>query len=483
MADFGLVGPAYTAQSLTQDDQELLNWYTETDPTKNPGNRVDGIPGDRGVTALYPTPGTTLRITLPQGPVRGFRVANSTLYAVGGNTLYSISGTTPTAVGTLSTSTGPVSITNNTASLYITDGSSNRYAYTWGTSTFETLTDGAFTGGTVCAISDNYIVYNRPGTNQYGCTNASSVVSGALNLGSKLAGPDPIVSIITDKREVWLIGEVTSEIQTDVGSFPFPFQALPGAVLQHGCIAPFSVARLGEGVAWLSRDTRGQGIVILVTGYVPQRISTHAVEYDIAEGEMSDAIAYTYQQAGHEFYVLTFPTQNKTWCFDLSAGPTGWHKRAYRVPNTGELIRHRSNCAVPYDGVTYVGDFENGNIYEFSTSVYTDNEETILRRRRPPHVTSDLARVFHHSLQVQFQPGVGNSAVENPQMILRWSDDGGSTWGNDHFVPVGKVGQYKNRAIKRNLGQARDRVYEIDVTDPFNAVIVSGNLLLSGGAA
>lgn len=483
MADFGLVGPAYTAQSLTQDDQELINWYTETDPTKNPGSRQEGIPGDRGVAALYPTPGTTLKFALPLGPVRGFRSIGTTLYVVGGTTLYAVDNHAPVALGVLATSLGPVSLTNNETSLYLTDGSGFRYAYTWGTGVFQKLTDGAFTGGTVCDIADNYIVYNRPGTNQWGCTNASSVVSGGSNLGSKLAGPDPIVGIAVDKRNVWLIGEKTSEIQTDVGAFPFPFQALPGAVLQHGCIAPFSIARLGEGLAWLSRDTRGQGIVILVTGYEPTRISTHAVEYDIAQGEMSDAIAYTYQQAGHEFYVLTFPTQNKTWCFDLSAGPTGWHKRVYRVPGTGELIRHRSNCGVAYNGGTYVGDFENGNVYEFSTSVYTDDGETILRRRRPPHVTSDLARVFHHSLQVQFQPGVGNSAVPNPQMILRWSNDGGSTWGNDHFVPVGKVGQYRNRAIKRNLGEARDRVYEIDVTDPFNAVIVSGNLLLSGGAA
>ncbi len=477
--DFGFVGPAYTAQSITQDDQELLNWYVEADPIKYGGSKADGVAADRGVSALYPTPGTVVLGNPFEAPWRGMRNVDGTLYGVVGATLYRYNGAF-TALGTLSTSLNPVSLTDNGTSLYITDGSANRYAYTFSTGTFSTLADGAFTGGTVCDITHNYIVYNRPGTNQWGCTDASSIVSSGLNLGSKIIAPDPIVSIIADKGEVWLIGEVTSEVQTDVGSFPFPFQPLPGANIQHGCAAAFSVSRLGEGVCWLSKDTRGRAVVVLVTGYAPLRISTHAVEHDIAQGEISDAIAYTYQQTGHEFYVLTFPTQNKTWCFDLATGY--WHKRAYRISATGELMRHRSNCRAVYDGMIVVGDFENGNLYELSTDTYTDDGALILRRRRPPHVTSDLNRVFHHSLQVQFQPGVGNSDIENPQMVLRWSDDGGFTFGNDHFISVGKVGEYKNRAIKRSLGSARDRVYEVDVTDPFNAVVVSAELKVSAGA-
>lgn len=481
MPDFGVVGAAYTAQSRTQDDQELINWYAEADPTKSPGSKENGVPGDRGVMALYPTPGLVLVGTPEEAEVRAMRTVNDTLYLVVGSTLYSYDGMTFTSQGTLNTSAGPVDMTDNGVSLYITDGSATRYYYTWGTDTFGTKVDGPFTGGAVCDCVDNFIVYNRPGTNQWACTDALSVDTNALNLGSKVASPDPIVSLIVDKSEVWLIGSLTSEVQTNTGASPFPFQALPGAVIQHGTCAAFSVARLGEGMCWLSKDTRGQGVVILVTGYQPVRISTHAVEYDISQGEMSDAIAYTYQQGGHEFYMLTFPEQNKTWCYDLATG--FWHKRAWRTPGTGELNRHRSNCATPFGDAVLVGDFENGNIYELDRDTYTDNGNIILRRRRTPHVTSDLARIFHHSLQIQFQPGVGNSAVENPLAVFRWSDDGGFTWSNDHFVPVGKVGQYKNRAIKRNLGAARDRVYEIDVTDAFNAVIVSGNLHSSGGGA
>jgi hypothetical protein len=65
--------------------------------------------------------------------------------------------------------------------------------------------------------------------------------------------------------------------------------------------------------------------------------------------------------------------------------------------------------------------------------------------------------------------------------MLRWSDDGGSTWSNEHWTTIGALGKYKNRAIWRRLGTARDRVFEVVVTDPVKAVIVSANLKASGG--
>jgi len=85
-------------------------------------------------------------------------------------------------------------------------------------------------------------------------------------------------------------------------------------------------------------------------------------------------------------------------------------------------------------------------------------------------------------LQIQFQPGVGNSndPGETPQAMLRWSNDGGSTWSNEHWTSIGKIGAFKNRAIWRRLGWSRDRVFEVSVTDPINAVIISANLKASG---
>ena len=71
----------------------------------------------------------------------------------------------------------------------------------------------------------------------------------------------------------------------------------------------------------------------------------------------------------------------------------------------------------------------------------------------------------------------------NPQLMLRWSDDGGHTWNGERTTSLGRIGQYGTRAIFRRLGMTtkiRDRVYEISGTDPVKVAIMGAELELSG---
>lgn len=419
MPDFNFVGASYVAASITQDDQELINYYCETDPTEYSGSRSTGIPADRTVTALYPCPGTRMLTQLATiGPVRGFGVlpGGTTLLAVCGTALYSITlSYVATQVGALLTSTGPVSITNNGVSAYLCDGS-NRYFYTPATNTFAIVADGAFNGANTVDIIDNFIVYNNPSSNQWGCTNVGSVVSGALNFASMLVAPGNCIGLICDHRNVFILGERVSEVWNDVGSSPFPFAIVPGTSMQHGCAARGSIARLGESFAFLAQDDRGQAVVIHMQGYSPTRISTHAVEQAMnGYAIISDAVSYSYQQNGHEFYMLTFPTADITWCYDLATGL--WHKRAWR-DQKNVYHRHRSNCCAVFGGKIIVGDYANGRIYQLDLTVFTDATgmngaaELMPCLRRARHLTTDLKRQFFNDLQIQFQPGIGLTGAE-----------------------------------------------------------------------
>ena len=224
-------------------------------------------------------------------------------------------------------------------------------------------------------------------------------------------------------------------------------------------------------------------------GYFPKRISTHAVENTLVNQTVSDAIAYTYQIEGHECYVITFPTLDLTWVYDISTGL--WHKWLW-VDSQNKFHRHRSNCAALFQGVVLVGDYQNGQIYKLDPSNYTDNNNPIRRVRRCPHLVTDLQRQYFDEFQIQFQPGVGLEGITNPplnaetvganpQAMLRWSNDGGSTYSNEHWSDIGLVGKYKNRIIWRRLGMARDRIFEVVVTDPVFACIISANLKASEG--
>ena len=382
-------------------------------------------------------------------------------------------------------------------------------------------TDGAFSGANTVDVMDNYIVYNNPTTQQWGSTDLLSPISPQTSYSLKDGAPDDLVALIVDHREVYLLGEISSEVWTDVGAVPFPFQRIPGTSTQHGIAAPFSLSRLGNSFAYVSRNNRGQAQIMQMNGYKPDRISTHAVENSLTNQYVDDAIAWTYQLEGHEVYVVTFPTLELTWAYDIASGM--WHKWLYTA-NDNTYQRHRGNCCAVFQGMVLVGDYENGCIYELDKKNFTDNGQNVRRLRRAPHLVTDFQRQYFDELQLQFQPGVGTTGLSqptgdifidspyiiypdavftigpmqtyilglqvavnnkttttNPQAMLRWSNDGGSTWSKEYWVSIGKMGKYRNRAIWRRLGQARDRIFEVSITDPVNAVIVSANLKASEG--
>ncbi len=408
--------------------------------------------------------GTTLTVTA---------VTSGTLYV--GQTIQGSTVTAQTIITALGTGTGGAGTYTVNNSQTVT--SRTLYGLNW---SVLPSTDGAFTSGSSVDIVDNYFVYNRPDTQQFGASAALSPISAALSFASKDGAPDDLVSLIVDHREVYLLGEVSSEVWIDAGTSPFPFQRIPGTSTQHGIAAKFSVARLGNSFAYLSRNIRGQAQIVQMNGYVPTRISTHAVENSLTNQVVSDAIGWTYQLEGHEVYVINFPTINLTWCYDVASGM--WHKWLY-TNNLGQYERARGNCCVQFQGLVMVGDYANGKIYKLDPMNYTDDGQQVRRLRRAPHLVADFQREYFDELQIQFQPGVGNSTGqgENPQAMLRWSDDGGSTWSTEHWTSIGLIGRYKNRAIWRRLGTARDRVFEVSLTDPVKAVIVSANLKTSVG--
>jgi len=408
--------------------------------------------------------------------------------------------------------------TGNTGN-YVVSGSQTVTSRTMYALNFSVLptTDGAFSGGTVVDIVDNYFVYNYPNTQQWAATNILSPITYSLSFASKFTGPDNLVSLICDHGQVYLLGENTSEVWADVGTFPFPFQRIPGSASQQGIASPFSIARLGNSFAYLSRNIRGQAVIVMMNGYFPTRISTHAVENTLVNQYIADAVAYTYQLEGHETYVISFPTLDLTWAYDITTGL--WHKWLW-VDSNNVYHRHRTQCSALFQGIVLAGDWQNGQIYQLDLNNYTDNGGTIRRLRRAPHLVSDLQRQYFDEFQIQFQPGVGttglsndlgvtvntplvinpnqilaikpkellyiglntqNMTTENPQAMLRWSNDGGSTWSKEYWSSIGQLGKYRNRIIWRRLGWSRDKVFEVVVTDPIKCVIVSANLKASVG--
>lgn len=469
-----ILGSAYVARSVNAADNRMINLFPEIIPE-----------GGKEPAFLNRAPGLKLKVSVGLGPIRGMWEFNDNLYVVSRDKLYKVdSSYAVTTLGTVSGTSGPVSMSDNGTQLFVACNGPS-YIYNSQTNVFAQITDSDFPGAGTVSYLDGYFVFNEPNSQKIWVTALLDGTSvDPLDFASAEGSPDGVVGIIVDHRELWVFGTNSVEVWYNSGNADFPLSRIQGAFNEIGCAAPYSIAKMDNGLFWLGKDARGQGIVYRANGYTGTRISTHAVEWQIQQYEnMSDAIAYTYQQDGHSFYVLIFPQANRTWVYDVAT--QAWHERAGFA--NGEFTRHRSNCQAFFQGEVLVGDYQNANVYSFDLDDYSDNgsiQKWLRSWRALPTGQNNLKRTAQHSLQLDCETGVGLNLGQgsDPEVMLRWSDDGGHTWSNEHWVSIGKIGEYYRRAIWRRLGMTlklRDRVYELSGTDPVKIAIVGAELLLS----
>lgn len=456
---FDFLGDAYRARSVNANASQTINFFPEVDK------------GGKSVVAFYGCPGTIERAAA-EGEVRGFTEpdGDDVSYVVIGDTFYRFdSNQLLTPLGILSSSAGPVSMPSNGLVVVIVDGSFG-YTYDLSGGTFAQITDPDFTTTPVSADILNGVFLVVEGDSQRFWISYDGFTWNGLDFASAESRPDNLIGVIVDHEEVIFGGVSTTEVHYFTSdAFPFTRRA----VIETGWASPFGVCRADNSVFFLGNDK----IIWRLNGYQPTRISTHAIEYAIGKYDVSDCRMWAEKREGHLFIWCQFPTGNETWVFDVASGM--WHRRAYRNTSTGALERHRANCHLYFDNKHYVGDYANGKIYELSMEAYDDDGDPMPAIRVCKHVADGgLKPVFHHRLQLDIEAGVGlvSGQGSDPKMVLRWSDDGGHTYGNDIEMSMGAIGEYSTRLIWEPLGRAYDRVYWAQITDPVKRVIVGAAL-------
>lgn len=467
MARFGFVGPSYVSESPNFNDEECINFYTEADES-----------GDaKSSAALLPTPGTKLFSTLSGIYVRGQIEYNGRYFAVSDTKFYEIaSDGTATVRGTVVNDSLPVSMATGPTQLMIVSGGT-AYSFEYSSNTFAVIA--ALTDPIIqCDYADGYFVALKSDSDEFqisallDCTTWNPIDTFQVEVF-----PDKALSMLCDHREIWFWGPKATQAYFDTGDANTPWQPIPGAFIETGIAAKWARSKIDNSIFWLGSSSRGQAIAWRANGYVPQRISNHAVEYAWNQySDISNAISYAYEDSGHAFWVVYFPTPSQTWVYDVSQGV--WHRRNFWDKTTGTYVAHHGQNHCFAFGKHLIGDWSSGKIYEMALKYNDDDGEVIRRLRRAPHISVEQQWMYHHSLQIDVEAGLGNQSDpgKDPQMVLRWSDDGGKTWSNDHMTSAGKVGEYSQRAIWRRLGRARDRVYELVVTDPIPWRIVGAYL-------
>jgi hypothetical protein len=391
------------------------------------------------------------------------------LYAVVGNGFYSInSAGDRTSLGSLVSSIGYVDMKIGEQQLVIVDGPFG-YTYNLTTLAFAQISDADFVGSARVAYVDGYYLFTEPQTqNFYISALEDASTLDALDATPVQGGPDRLVAVVGDHREAWLFGETTIEVWVNTGNADFPFERNDSAFIQNGLMAAFSAQSLDNTLFWLGRDERGGGQVFKSEGYRAVRVSTDAVEQQIQlfirnGGDISRAIAYTYQQNGHAFYVLKIPGMTTCWAFDVATG--FWHERADFV--NGDYVLHRASMHAYCYGKNLVGSYEDGIIYEYDPDAFTNAGDTLVRDRISPHYAKKtMARTFFGNFELDCPVGGGDGDV-----MLRISNDGGENFGNWRASPI-STGETTGKVRWTRNGSAFDRVWHVRCADDMPFAII-----------
>ena len=451
---------SYQARSKSLSSQRLVNLYAEAGPNDSP------FP-----LALFGTPGSSIWKNLNTfNAVNGMIIMGGDLYVVNGVDVYKIdTNKNATNLGTMLVSPGRVMMTENGTQVTILNEDGSAYVAT--STTLQQITDPDYQLSQSVTTLDGYTVFTtKPisaGTKRQFFISAlnDSTSYDALEFANAEGEPGNLLRAISDNRELWLFGENTIQVYYNVAATTgVPFDKISGAFIQQGCAAKFSPAAEDNSFHFLGNDR----IIYKTQGYDLIKISTPAIDKEIESyTTVSDAFGFIYTQEGHKFYCLSFPTEKATWVYDITTGL--WHER--ESLNKG---RWRANSFAFFDGKNLIGDLDVGKIYELDLDVFTEDGDRIDRLATSATQFAELSRTTIDRFTLDMDEGVGLTTGQgsDPEVMLQFSNDGGNTYSYELWQPIGKIGEYKDRVVWHRLGQGREYIFRIKISDSVRVVIL-----------
>jgi hypothetical protein len=454
-----LFGIGNVGKSVNVDAQIRTNLYVEV--------QQDSA---KSRLALFPTPGLVTFVNFGAYPSRGIYKKGDFLYVVNRNVLWKVANDgSMTNVGTLLTTAGRVDISDNGTQIIIVDGT-NGYIYNTSTLVFAQITSPNWPGAGTVTFLNGYFIVTKPDTGQF---YISALYDGltwaALDFATAESNPDNLVRVLADNGQLVLFGPETTEFWGDSGALDFPFARVGASAIEWGLAARWTLCKFMDSLIFLRRNRLGAVQVCTLSGYNAQPVSTPEMDYVFSKyAATSDATAFTYMVSGHPFMQINFPTPGESWLYD------GLTKAWSKVQYSPTASRHRGEIQQNFLDRNFVTDYENGKLYQLVDGVFTDDGQTIAREIISRHQTVGDWTIFD---EVWFEMEAGAADLlgqgSNPKMMLQISKDGGHTHGNEIWVPMGKQGEYRRRAVYRNLGRARDWLFKARVTDPIKTVWVA----------
>jgi hypothetical protein len=416
---------------------------------------------------------------------RGFELVNSTVLHVVSQRVSAVT----EAAGVLSytdlgelTGTLPVTIAQNNAAVpnivaVTEDGTFNLFVDSAPTS----FADGDLPSvNSVCGHNGYFIFTTGSGEIWASDLNSVAVQSDAFTQAQQRAAG--LLRGISFRGEVLAMGEGGIEVYEEVGTTPFPLQYkrifIPFGLIGTHAVTGHENGGPGE-LVWVASDYT----VRQLNGYTAPVISNEDVGRAIAGSSDPSLIEGSCHTDGkNAFVVFTMPGE-WTWEYNLSTG--SWNeKQSY------ERDDWRARRSIHAFDMWLVGDDLTGKIAAVDTTYKREYNDPLIWTLRSGSNSQFPARIVIPRVDFDFTAALGNAAGEDPietdpVVMIRWSLDGGYTFGNWLSRPLGKQGQGGTLVTVNRLGmtKAKGIVFELSVSDPVDVGFFGGQMPAIGRAA
>lgn len=479
----GFINGSHIAQSPALVNERTVNFYVER--LQQGRGKTDG--------ALYPVPGFEVFSAEVTGQTRG-RAAfeeNGVLYAIFGSQWVSISAAgVVTVIGTVveGAAGSAARITSNGdagGELFATSGGKG-YNYTIATAT---MTEVLASEAAQCDNLDGFVFVLDD--------ESSTLYASALNdcttfpsYKQRDARSDPWRAFKVLDSLVYLFGEKSTDIFYNAGLSPFPLAQHSAGAIPYGIAAKASIAIVGSSLIWLGRSASGIGQVLIARGTSVQEVSSHplrvAIESYRETSTLADAQGEAFEYLGHQFYILTFPTADATWVYDLVTGE--WVEWLTWNAAEGRYAAWRAGWHVIAYGEHLFCDRVGNRVWRVDPASNLDITGTAMRRlRRAPELFADNRTLTIDKFDLIVETGIGPTpAAETdppPYVVLNYSRDHGKTWRQaSEPKSLGAVGEYRANVTWNRLGTGKGWTPEIVCSENYLVRLLGATITPRPGA-
>lgn len=372
-------------------------------------------------------------------------------------------------VASLNTSAGNVFIAENDAGqIAIADGL-NIYIYDYIHDSFTVPTIDFLP--VYVAFQDTYFIAADGRTNQWRLSdnnNGNSWPADAQHVGSLQTKPTNTVACVPLDRQLFIFGQTVAEPWYDVGATLFPYQRSNFYNVDFGCISPETIATGFSKLVWLASNEKSGYAIMYSQGGVPQKISNDGLDFLFARlTNPQDSFGYLFRLDGHEYYVLTFRTDNLTYAYDFNT-------QMFFTLTDENLNHHIAKRVTFFNNKNYFVSFVDGNLYEMSSDFNTYDGKTIPRSRIiTPKRLPNSDRFIVPNISLTLEEGVENAVQK---ALLSLSRDSGESWGNVMATKLNPYGKRESYLQFWQLGMGNDMTYKFTFWGNSRFVIIGGTM-------